>query len=115
MKTPFKNDPFSTVYQAFERLFPEKTCEIWWGLPDNETDGEPAYGATIFPDDGSSPQVFVSPDYPVSQQVEILAHELAHVVAGKDHEHDETWDKAFEQIHNEYENILNERFAEGAQ
>lgn len=110
MKTPFKNDPFSIIYQAFERLYPEKKCEIWWGLPDDIDEGETAYGVTNFPDDGGFPQVFISADYPVSQQAEILAHELAHVAVGQEHGHDEIWDEAFELIHKEYENVMFETF-----
>ena len=110
MKTPFKNDPFSLIYQAFERIFQEKQCEIWWGMPDDVKEGERAYGVTNFPDDGTAPTVFVSPDYPVSQQAEILAHELAHVAVGQVHEHDEVWDGAFEQIQKEYKRILGELF-----
>ena len=33
METPFKNDPFAMIYEAFKRLYPGKQCEIWWGVP----------------------------------------------------------------------------------
>lgn len=104
MKTPFKNDPFSIIYQAFECLFPEKQCDICWGMPDDAE--ENAYGITIFPADKMKPTVFISPDYPVSQQAEILAHELAHVAVGAEQGHDETWDAAFDAIQKEYDRIV---------
>lgn len=112
METPFKNDPFAMIYQAFKCLYPDKQCEIWWE-PNPPYSDEGAYGATNFPDDGGLPQVFIFSDYPVAQQVEILAHELAHVAAGSEHEHDEVWEAAFDAIHEEYGKIVEELFGGG--
>lgn len=112
METPFKNDPFAIIYQAFKRLYPNKKCDIWWE-PNQHDFNERAYGVTNFPDDGSLPQIFIFSDYPVAQQVEILAHELAHVAAGSEHEHDKVWDAAFDAIHEEYERIGEELFGGG--
>lgn len=110
METPFKNDPFAMIYEAFKRLYPGKQCEIWWGVPqDDEVDKE-AYGVTNFPDDGSIPQIFVYSDYPVHQQTEVLAHELAHVAVGVEHGHDKVWEAAFNAIYREYDRIGAEMF-----
>ena len=51
MKTPFKNDPFALVWQAFKNLYPEKDCICFWDveIKDEET-GEIAYGFTNFAD-----------------------------------------------------------------
>lgn len=113
MESPFKNDPFAMIYQAFKRLYPDKQCEIWWEPRPGEND-EGAYGATDFPDDGGVPQVFVFTDYPVGQQAEILAHELAHVAVGVEHDHDEVWESAFEAIQKEYGRIGAELFGGAA-
>lgn len=113
METPFKNDPFAIIYQAFKRLYPDKPCEIWWDIPHDEEVDKEAYGVTNFPDDGNIPQVFVYPNYPVHQQTEILAHELAHVAVGPEHEHDEVWEAAFDAIHEEYGRIGEELFGGG--
>lgn len=74
--------------------------------------GEPAYGVTIFPEDGSAPMIFISADLKLSDAVEIFAHELAHVAAGASAGHGEEWDKAFENIFAEYNRIGEERFGE---
>lgn len=111
MESPFKNDPFAMIYQAFKRLYPDKPCEIWWEPISREND-EGAYGATNFSDNGSISQVFVFTDYPVGQQVETLAHELAHVAIGPEHEHDEVWNTAFDAIFQEYNKIGSELFGE---
>ncbi|MCI9405942.1 MAG: hypothetical protein HFK04_03390 [Oscillospiraceae bacterium] len=108
MESPFKNDPFAMIYQAFKRLYPDKPCEIWWDIP-QEADKQ-AFGMTEFPDDGSCPQVFIYSNHPVHQQVEILAHELAHVAVWPDHEHDDAWDFAFSAIQQEYGQIVTELF-----
>ena len=110
MESPFKNDPFAMIYQAFRLLYPDKPCDIWWEPNPNESD---AYGATDFLYNGETPQVFIFSNYPVDQQVEILAHELAHVAVGQDHEHDEVWNAAFEAIFQEYNRIGAELFGCG--
>lgn len=112
METPFKNDPFAMIYQAFKCLYPDKQCEIWWE-PNPPDSDEGAYGATDFPDDSGLPQVFIFSDYPVAQQAEILAHELAHVAVGVEHDHDGAWDAAFEAIKTKYERIASEKVGRG--
>ena len=112
MESPFKNDPFAMIYQAFKRLYSDKQCDIWWDTP-KEADKQ-AFGVTNFPDDGGCPQVFVYPNYPVHQQAEILAHELAHVAVGPEHEHDDVWESAFDAIQKGYDRIGNELFGGGS-
>ena len=51
MESPFKNDPFAMIYQAFKRLYSDKQCDIWWDTP-KEADKQ-AFGVTNFPDDRS--------------------------------------------------------------
>ena len=109
MESPFKNDPFAMIYQAFKRLYPDKQCEIWWEPCPGKVD-EGAYGATDFHDDEGIPQVFIFTDYFVGQQVEILAHELAHIAVGPEYGHDEVWKAAFDAIHTEYDRIGIELF-----
>ena len=109
MKTPFENDPFAMVYQAFQNLYPGKECRIFWEPEIRPEDGETAYGLTDFGDDGTV-TVFVTPDMTVLDAVEILSHELAHVAVGADHEHDEVWEDAFDAIFKEYNRIGDEMF-----
>lgn len=53
MKNPFLNDPFAMVWQAFQNLYPDKNCDVYWD-PNLQPDeaGKPVYGVTVFNDDG---------------------------------------------------------------
>ena len=113
MKTPFINDMFSMVYQAFKNLYPDKECDCQW-QPETMTDedGTEVLGITTYGDDGS---VFIdiSANLKVADAVEILAHELAHVAVGKEAEpHGQEWEDAFDAIHNEFDRIGNEMFCD---
>ena len=113
MESPFLNDPFSLVWQAFHNLYPDKECEIYYDDHDDEevsSTSENEYGCTLFPEDGSTPVINIFANYPVKILVEILAHELAHVAVGSSHEHDETWNDAFEDIFQEYNRLGIERY-----
>ncbi len=108
-KLEIMNDPFVVLLAAVQNLYPEIECEIQldptikkpfklfgkrlWGH----------CGCTLFPDDGGIPQIRLSSNIPYFAVVEILAHELAHVVAGIDAGHGEEWEEAFKKIHAEYD------------
>ena len=80
----FINDPFHVVYQAFKELYPDKECEIMFDYNVETTDThERVKGVTIFPDDGSIPQIRIDCEQTIDQISGILAHELAHVALGK--------------------------------
>lgn len=112
---PFQNDMFAMVWGAFKKLYPDKECEIYWEPQiRDEEDGKPVYGLTDFADDGSV-AVFVKPSLEVADAVEILAHELAHVAVGIEHDHDEVWQEAFDKIFEEYNRIGNQMFPNGEQ
>lgn len=112
---PFQNDMFAMVWGAFKKLYPDKDCEIYWEPQiRDEEDGKPVYGLTDFADDGSV-AVFVKPSLEVANAVEILAHELAHVAVGVEHDHDEVWQEAFDKIFEEYNRIGSQMFPNGEQ
>ena len=110
MNTPFVNDMFSMVYQAFKNLYPDKECECQW-QPEKMTDedGAEVFGITTYGDNG---EIFVdiSAHLKVVDAVEILAHELAHVAVGADANHGKAWEDAFDAIHNEFNRIGDEMF-----
>ena len=100
MKSPFKNDPFAIVWQAFNELYPDKECKCYIAP---KTGCDSMCGLTIFNEETT---VLINAELPVEYAVEILAHELAHVAAGVGHDHDEAWEKAFEDIYDKYHEIL---------
>lgn len=111
METPFINDPMPLIYKAFRLLYPEtQVDEIYYqpGLTDD--DEKEICGFTNFADDGTV-QIFVSADITVLNAAEILAHELAHVVVGKDNGHNEKWESVFSEIHKKYMDIMEEHFS----
>ena len=110
MDTPFKNDVFALIWRAFKNLYPEKECECFWepGIRDDEK-GNEVFGLTDFGEDGSV-VVFVRPDMKVADAGEVLAHELAHVAVGVEHDHDSAWEEAFNAILTEYNKIGDELF-----
>lgn len=110
---PFQNDMFAMVWGAFKKLYPDKDCEIYWEPQiRDEEDGKPVYGLTDFADDGSV-AVFVKPSLEVADAVEVLAHELAHVAVGVEHDHDEVWQETFDKIFEEYNRIGSQMFPDG--
>lgn len=112
MESPFKNDPFTVVAQAFSNLYPDKRYMAHYN-PDPIDSDDPHYGETVFPEDGGVPTVLVCADLPITDAVEIFAHELAHVAAGNTEEsHGTEWETAFEAIFNEYERIGKNLFSQ---
>lgn len=107
MASPFMNDPTAIVALAFRELYPrlEYYAQYVPGLEDEE--GKPAYGLTIFPDDGSAPIVCISAEAPISAAPELLAHELAHVATPEDKDHGEAWQTAEKAIGDKYDELLN--------
>ncbi|RUT48612.1 hypothetical protein EJP82_01335 [Paenibacillus anaericanus] len=113
------NDIFSAVIVAAKELYPEIDALIHWD-PTLSGDGfkekvgraltfqKPYYGYTFFPNDDMEPIpiVGISPHIKVTAAAEVLAHEFAHVVVGKDAGHDRTWSDAFSAIHKRANEIM---------
>lgn len=106
MASPFMNDPPAVVALAFRELYPgiEYYAQLVPDLHD-ETDGK-AYGLTLFPDDGSTPVICISAEAPIAAEPELLAHELAHIVAGEEAGHGPEWKAVEDAIHAKYNEIL---------
>ena len=106
MTTPFSNDPSAIVAIAFRELYPDTKYHAQLVPELEDEDNAPAYGLTLFPDDGSEPIICISAEAPISAEPEFFAHELAHVVAGIDAGHGPTWEATFEAIFQKYNEII---------
>lgn len=108
----FVNDPFHVIYQAFKDLYPDKECEILFDYNVETTDThERVKGVTIFPDDGSIPQIRIDCEQTIDQISGILAHELAHVALGKpdwedrELDHGEDFEKVLDAIFDRFNEL----------
>lgn len=96
-------NPFDLVLDSFAALYPSHRASIVWSEAPEDAGDSPAFGHTCWPDAGGDPEIAIFMHTPLSGAVEVLAHELAHVVAGPDAEHGPCWETAFAAIHQEYE------------
>ena len=107
MESPFSNDIFGLIWKAFKNLYPDKNCACEWAPElEKSEDGYDVFGQTFFSDDGEC-LVQVSAKLPVVDAAEVFAHELAHVAAGNEANHGSEWEKAFDDIFNEYNRLGN--------
>lgn len=105
------NDPFAGVLHATENLYPGIATNIQF-RPDMKYRRFLWFrfgrcGCTTFPKDGGVPLIDISTNIPFTAMVEVLAHELAHVVAGEAAGHGAAWQDAFGAIHQEYGRLMN--------
>lgn len=61
-------------------------------------DGEEVAGLTLYPDDGSAPEIWISEATPVYGVPDTLLHEMAHVVAGLEADHGPVWEREYEAL-----------------
>ena len=113
MNTPFVNDMFSIFYKAFQNICPkyvlEKSIQIQWVNDIEPIDGEEVSGVTRFVDDGTI-EIEILTRQSITDAVETLIHELAHVIVGPIKEHGEAFHKACDALVEEYTRILDEDF-----
>lgn len=113
MKNPFLNDCFGMLWEAFCNLYPDKKDKVqcqWQPYLFDEVENEKCYGMTEYDDKEDFYYVSVTPEIKVLDATEILAHELAHCAVGVEHNHDEVWEKSFDDLFNEYNRIGEEKF-----
>jgi predicted metal-dependent hydrolase len=104
------NNPLDTVIEAVEKLYPNINANIqfnpnikphkflWfnWGY----------CGYTTFPEDNSTPLIDISTNIPFVGMVEVLAHELAHVIVGIKEQHNKNWEEVFDNIQKKYYELM---------
>lgn len=105
----FINDPFDIVTEIISENYPFTECDIYIGQ--SMTDGKETFGCTLFPEDKSQkPLVEIHYSLSMPDAVEVLVHELAHVIAGEEAEHNEVWEMAFSILHEKFQAKVEERF-----
>jgi hypothetical protein len=105
----FINNPFDILTEIIQENYPDVDCDIYIG--EQLTDGKETFGCTLFPEEeGERIAIEVHYTMSLNDTVEIIAHELAHVIAGIEAEHGEEWERVFDDIHVKYQQKLDERF-----
>lgn len=105
--SPFENDPFAMVCQAYKNLYDKPFRALFDQHNDDKHKDE--YGFTNFAEN-EIPVVVIFAEHPLNICVETFAHELAHVAVGVEHEHDATWEEAFDKIFAEYNRLGEELY-----
>lgn len=95
-----QNDPLRLVIRIVKSRYPKARARIFFAPKRDIAPG--AFGHTLWPDDGGTPEILISVGLPVIRAVEILAHELAHVVVGPRGGHGKDWNRVFKWIKAEY-------------
>lgn len=95
----FVNDPLRVICEIAHEIKPDIEVDVQYH------EGLEGAGCTTFPDDGERPLIDINPAIPFGAVVEILAHELSHVIVGKTEGdgHTPEWKKTFNEIHKRYE------------
>lgn len=127
-KTKFAFDPFQIVLDVFHDFYPDaEPATIWYvgKVTDwNNKEMKKVWGLTSFPDDLTKPiTIDIKVDMPVHAAVEILAHELAHLAAGRKYScratgtkegdrlsHGPKWERIFARMQKEYEKRVQARY-----
>lgn len=105
----FVNNLFEILLEVVKEEYDDVYCYILIG--DELTDGENTFGCTVFPEEfGDWPHIEIHPSLSVPDATEVLAHELAHVIAGKEADHNDKWESVFENINKLFNNELKSRY-----
>lgn len=106
--TPFLNDPFVVVAEAYSRLWNKPYLAVWSQHSPEDND---SYGLTQSAD-GCTPVITIFAEHTINEQIETFAHELAHVAVGVDHGHDAVFKKALKQLKAMYNIVYDEMLGE---
>lgn len=104
-------NPIEDVFKAVENLYGEQTCEVRFETQDR-INGKEKKGCTCFHSDGSTPIISLSVELPLGGVLDVLSHEMAHLVLGPDvkEHHGEQWEQTYNAIYEEYCRLVQERF-----
>lgn len=108
-----QNSPFQILALAFKKLFPDIEYEAFFESNiRRDAKRRKVLGLTDFGDDGKI-TIFVSSKLSIENATEIFAQELAHAGVGIEHDHDDEWEKAFQDLIDEYNKIGGAMFSKG--
>lgn len=98
-------DPFKIIIDIVEKRWPHVRCDVYFARLDDYDKGK---AFTLFVDGSDDVEIFIDPRESYEDCVEGLAHELAHVVLGKNYNgrdgkgHGPEWFRVFTIIYNDF-------------
>jgi len=97
------DNPFTNLINVVEKHYPKKcSCEIHF-TSNSDKEKQEALGETFFPDDGGLPIIQIDALKTIPEMLDIFSHELAHVIAGKEAEHNQEFQDVYANIHKLYQ------------
>lgn len=112
----FLENPHQVLLSAVNELYPDVDAEIIFLDKESYsdfTDNTESYACVKFPNHGN-PLIAVSIDVPYVASIELIAHEIAHVVCGytddPEKAHGEQWQNVFTKINELYCQKVDELF-----
>jgi hypothetical protein len=96
----FVNNPLDIVVGIVTKKYPLLDAEIWFADYDKLIHG---LGFTQFPEKRKDPiKITINVDQTMIQCTDVLAHELAHAIAGQKAKHSKKWKKVYDWINDRY-------------
>lgn len=107
----YKINPFELIVDVCNKLYPSLVADIYFVptdvmyeiLKDNDSHEQEAFGIALQSKDGDRHVIYVNSDIPTHCCIEVVGHEVAHLIAGYERDHDDTWNSEYEKIHDAYE------------
>jgi len=112
----YKINPFIIIIEELNKKYPDLDAEIFF-VPaaalydEGEPQDKPRYGVTA-EGIGGRKIIYVSEELPAMHCIEIIGHEVAHILAGFDAGHGAEWERAFDEIYDLYNDAMEKKMAE---
>lgn len=101
MPIHFELHPIDILVNVISEQYPDIDVPVYFTSFDEGECGRPL-GRTVWPDDGAQPFIELDFSLPIYGVLDILAHEIAHMVCGADEGHGENWGATYRNIHERY-------------
>ena len=103
-------NPFDLMIEAAQEIKPIKAKIRVSSLDENE---QHWWGRTLFVDDSDLALIEINKDCTLEAALEVLAHELAHVIAGPEADHGPRFKETFDQIYDLWTNKMEPFYKRG--
>jgi len=103
-------DPIEHLLNCIKKKYPNLKCLIQFDSDYQKNNNSESFANTCFPDDGSEPVITIDGTVPYSASLELISHEIAHVIChqelnqdltkcSEEEAHSSVFKKEFEELH----------------